>query len=72
MDLGEVDQAPDTGFSETVWKEVNGRDSAIPAPVRSACVRPIAERDGLGARRRNRQVPSQRNRTGLPPESADS
>ncbi len=41
MDFDEADRAPDLEFNEILWKAIKGGDSVMPAPVRSAFVRPI-------------------------------
>jgi len=45
FNLDETDAAPDLAFSEVIWKAVRGLDSEMPAPVRSAFVRPAANND---------------------------
>ncbi len=40
-DCDEADAAPDVEFNEIIWKSVRGGDSVMPAPIRSAFVRPI-------------------------------
>lgn len=45
FNLDEVDAAPDIAFSEVIWKAVRGLDSEMPAPVRSAFVRPVGNND---------------------------
>ncbi len=44
MNLTEGDATPDVEFNEIIWKSVNGEDSQMPAPVRSAFVR-VVEKD---------------------------
>ena len=46
MNLVEADLAPERELNEIVWKSIRGADSVMPAPVRAAFVRPIAEADG--------------------------
>jgi len=38
FNLKDIDAAPDHLFSEVIWKSVNGLDSEMPAPVRSAFI----------------------------------
>jgi hypothetical protein len=45
MNLIEADLAPERELNEIVWKSIRGRDAVMPAPVRAAFVRPIAEED---------------------------
>jgi YVTN family beta-propeller protein len=45
MNLIEADLAPERELNEIVWKSVRGKDSVMPAPVRAAFVRPIADAD---------------------------
>ena len=45
MNLIEADLAPERALNEIVWKSVRGKDSVMPAPVRAAFVRPIADDD---------------------------
>jgi len=41
LDFSEADAIPDLEFSEILWKAIKGEDSVMPAPVRTAFVRPI-------------------------------
>jgi YVTN family beta-propeller protein len=41
MDFEEADRAPDLELNEILWKAIKGKDSVMPAPIRSAFVRPI-------------------------------
>ncbi len=41
MNFDEADVAPDIEFNEIIWKAIRGKDSVMPAPIRSAFVRPI-------------------------------
>ncbi len=41
FDFAEADRAPDIELNEIIWKAVKGRDSVMPAPIRSMFVRPI-------------------------------
>lgn len=41
MDFDEADAAPDIELNEIIWQSIRGKDSPMPAPVRSAFVRPI-------------------------------
>ncbi len=43
FNLAVMDAAPDLEFSEVIWKAVKGLESEMPAPVRSAFVKPIEE-----------------------------
>jgi YVTN family beta-propeller protein len=56
MDFDEEDAAPDIEFNELIWMSVRGKDSIMPAPVRSAFVRPHetgnADSHGKGADKR--------------------
>jgi hypothetical protein len=45
FDLSKEDRAPDLAFNEVIWKAVRGRNSKMPAPRRSAFVRPIDNKD---------------------------
>lgn len=45
FNLAVMDAAPDLEFSEVIWKTVKGLDSEMPAPVRSAFVRPVEEEE---------------------------
>jgi hypothetical protein len=45
MNLVEADLAPERELNEILWKSVRGADAVMPAPVRAAFVRPIAEED---------------------------
>jgi YVTN family beta-propeller protein len=47
FNLKDIDAAPDVLFSRVIWKAVKGLDSEMPAPVRSAFVRPARETDEL-------------------------
>jgi hypothetical protein len=46
MNLVEADLAPERELNEIVWKSIRGADSVMPAPIRAAFVRPIADADG--------------------------
>jgi Phosphoesterase family len=46
FNLAVMDAAPDLEFSEVIWKAVKGLDSVMPAPVRSAFVKPMEEEEG--------------------------
>ena len=49
FNLAVMDAVPDHEFSEVIWKAVKGLDSVMPAPVRSAFVKPIADgEEGAG------------------------
>ena len=48
FNLAVMDAAPDLEFSEVIWKAVKGLDSEMPAPVRSAFVRPLEEDEEEG------------------------
>jgi YVTN family beta-propeller protein len=41
MDFDEADAAPDIELNEIIWKSIKGQEVPMPAPVRSAFVRPI-------------------------------
>jgi len=41
MDFDEADAAPDIELNEIIWRSVRGQNVPMPAPVRSAFVRPI-------------------------------
>ena len=43
MNLIEADLAPERELNEILWKSIRGADSVMPAPVRAAFVRPIAD-----------------------------
>ena len=43
FNLAVMDAAPDLEFSEVIWKAVKGLESEMPAPVRSAFIRPMEE-----------------------------
>jgi hypothetical protein len=45
LDFTKEDAAPDIEFNEIIWKSVRGADSQMPAPVRSAFVRAVADDD---------------------------
>ena len=45
FNLAVMDAAPDLEFSEVIWKAVKGLDSEMPAPVRSAFIRPLEEEE---------------------------
>ena len=45
FNLDVMDAAPDLEFSEVIWKAVRGLDSEMPAPVRSAFIKPLEETD---------------------------
>jgi phospholipase C len=44
-DFSKEDTLPDIEFNEVIWKSVKGANSPMPAPVRSAFVRVIADDD---------------------------
>ncbi len=44
MRFDEADAAPDVELNEIIWKSIKGGGSAMPAPVRSAFVRPIVKK----------------------------
>jgi YVTN family beta-propeller protein len=60
MNLIEADLAPERELNEIVWKSVRGRDAVMPAPVRAAFVRPIAEEDEDGDEDEDRKPDEQR------------
>jgi hypothetical protein len=43
MNLVEADLAPERELNEIIWKSVHGPDAVMPAPIRAAFVRPIAD-----------------------------
>jgi len=43
FNLAVMDAAPDLEFSEVIWKAVKGLESEMPAPVRSAFIKPMKE-----------------------------
>ena len=45
MNLIEADLAPERELNEILWKSIRGADSVMPAPIRAAFVRPIADGD---------------------------
>ncbi len=45
MNFDEADAAPDIELNEIIWKSIKGATSVMPAPVRSAFVRPIEKKD---------------------------
>ena len=45
MDFEEADAAPDIELNEIIWRSIKGENSMMPAPIRSAFVRPIEKRD---------------------------
>ncbi len=45
LDFSKEDAAPDIEFNEIIWKSVRGAHSQMPAPVRSAFVRAVADDD---------------------------
>jgi YVTN family beta-propeller protein len=45
FNLAVMDAAPDNEFSEVIWKAVKGIDSKMPAPRRSAFIKPFEEDD---------------------------
>jgi len=45
MNLIEADLAPERELNEIIWKSIRGADSIMPAPIRAAFVRPIADGD---------------------------
>lgn len=44
-DFSKEDTLPDIEFNEVIWKSVKGANSPMPAPVRSAFVRPVEDDD---------------------------
>jgi hypothetical protein len=50
LDFSKEDAAPDIEFNEIIWKGVRGAHSQMPAPVRSAFVRAVADDDDDGER----------------------
>jgi hypothetical protein len=68
MNLIEADLAPERELNEIIWKSVRGADSVMPAPIRAAFVRPIAEKDdGEEARHRERDEAERGEVEGRPP-----
>ena len=74
MNLIEADLAPERELNEIVWKSIRGRDAVMPAPVRAAFVRPIAEEDedeGRGQRAGraalNNRLTDRPRESGIPP-----
>jgi YVTN family beta-propeller protein len=45
LDFTKEDAAPDIEFNEIIWRSVRGADAQMPAPVRSAFVRTVADDD---------------------------
>lgn len=45
FDFTAEDSAPDIELNEIIWKSIKGKDSQMPAPVRSAFVRTISNQD---------------------------
>ncbi len=45
FNLAVMDAAPDLEFNQIIWKTVKGLKSEMPAPVRSAFVKPVADAD---------------------------
>lgn len=45
MNFADADAAPDLEFNEIIWKSVRGKDSVMPAPVRSAFGRGKDDKD---------------------------
>ncbi|MEP7340263.1 MAG: beta-propeller fold lactonase family protein [Acidobacteriota bacterium] len=45
LDFTKEDAAPDIEFNEIIWRAVKGEQSQMPAPVRSAFVRAVADDD---------------------------
>lgn len=43
LDFSKEDAAPDIEFNEIIWKSVHGANAQMPAPVRSAFVRAVAD-----------------------------
>ncbi len=43
MNMVEADLAPERELNEIIWKSIRGADSVMPAPIRAAFVRPIAD-----------------------------
>jgi hypothetical protein len=48
MNLIEADLAPERELNEILWQSIRGPDSVMPAPIRAAFVRPIADDDAEG------------------------
>src|SRR5262245_40786390 len=62
-DFSKEDTLPDIEFNEVIWMSVHGANSRMPAPVRSAFVRPIEdEDDDEGDRDRERKERNERSR----------
>ena len=43
MNFEEADEAPDIEFNEIIWKAIKGKDSIMPAPIRTAFVRALPD-----------------------------
>jgi len=63
MNLIEADLAPERELNEILWKSIRGADSVMPAPIRAAFVRPIAD----GGERDDEADEETDNRQGGPP-----
>jgi YVTN family beta-propeller protein len=61
-DFSKEDTLPDIEFNEVIWKSVKGADSPMPAPVRSAFVRAVADDDDDEEEHEERKVRSERRR----------
>jgi hypothetical protein len=48
MNMIEADLAPERELNEIIWKSIRGAGSEMPAPIRAAFIRPIAEEDEDG------------------------
>ena len=60
FDFSKEDAAPDIEFNEIIWKAVRGANSSMPAPVRSAFVRIIADDDDDDREGEKRERPERR------------
>jgi YVTN family beta-propeller protein len=45
FDFSKEDRIPDLVFSEVIWKAVKGEHSIMPAPTRSAFIKPVKKKD---------------------------
>ncbi len=54
-DFSKEDTLPDIEFNEVIWQSVKGANSQMPAPVRSAFVRAVAEEDEEEEREERRE-----------------
>jgi YVTN family beta-propeller protein len=52
MNLEEADRAPEFELNEILWKSIRGAHSPMPPPVRASFVRPVAEDEEEGERKR--------------------